>query len=77
MNSQKLLEDIVHWEHHTQINQSLESIIRENYDVIDNFAVGDGVISLLNYICSKNFKEPEDIFRLKEDIDYMYTISKK
>jgi len=75
-----LLEDVIFWEKHTEIYQSLESFIRERYKVIpknpEKKGNRDGVRFLLETICEARIESSDKLRYLEPELTEKFIIEK-
>lgn len=76
----ELLENVIFWEKHPEIYQSLESFIRERYKVIpknlEKKEVRDGVRFLLETICEARIESSDKLRYLEPELSEKFTIEK-
>ncbi len=75
-----LLEDVIFWEKHTEIYQSLESFIRERYKVRTKDSEAkftrDGIRHLLDTICEARIESSDKLRYLEPELTEKFIIEK-
>lgn len=74
----QLLEDVIFWEKHTEIYESLEATLRKKYFIkpkVDNKR--DSVKLLLDTICSAQMDKIDDLRTLAPEINEKFLITCK
>lgn len=76
----ELIEDIIFWEKHTEIYESLESIIRSRYNVrtkdSEALAKKDGIKFLLDTVCEARMESPDELRKLEPVLTDKFIIVK-
>lgn len=77
----ELIEDIIFWEKHTEIYQSLESFLSERYKVtlvdLEKKHSKNGVRFLLDTVCAARMENAEKLRNLEPELTEKFIIEKK
>jgi len=76
----ELIEDVIFWEKHTEIYDSLESILRKKYRISTKDSEAktqiDGVRFLLQTICEARIESPDKLRSLQPELTEKFIIQK-
>jgi len=76
----ELIEDVIFWEKHTEIYDSLESILRKKYRISTKDSEAktqiDGVRFLLQTICEARIESPDKLRSLEPELTEKFIIQK-
>jgi hypothetical protein len=80
----ELIEDVIFWEKHTEIYESLESILRNKYIVSrvkskeeHEVLESDGIRDIISYFINAEMEQEDDFRELESDISQKFNITKK
>jgi len=76
----ELIEDIIFWEKHTEIYESLESILRSKYNIrtkdSEALTKKDGIKFLLETVCEARMESAEELRKLEPELTDKFIITK-
>jgi hypothetical protein len=76
----ELIETVIFWEKHTEIYDSLESIIRKKYRISSKDSEAktqmDGVRFLLQTICEARIESPDKLRSIEPELTQKFIIEK-
>lgn len=76
----ELIEEVIFWEKHTEIYESLESTLRSKYNVrtkdSEALTKKDGIKFLLETICEARMESPDELRKLEPVLTDKFIISK-
>jgi len=76
----ELIEDVIFWEKHTEIYESLESILRKKYRICTKDSEAktqkDGVRFLLQTICEARMESADKLILLEPELSQKFIIEK-
>jgi hypothetical protein len=80
----ELIEDVIFWEKHTEIYDSLEETLRRKYNIkrkelVENHEVfiKDGIRDIISYFIGAEMEKEDDFRTREEDIKKKFEITKK
>lgn len=78
--SEQLIEDVIFWEKHTEIYDSLEKTLRDKYVVKskdENPREKDGILSVIRFFIGAQMDNVDNYRTLKNDIENHFYIKYK
>jgi hypothetical protein len=73
--AEQLIEDVIFWEKHTEIQDSLEMTLRQKYIVISvDPKEKDGIRAVIAFFITANMDSVDNYRTLKDELDKQFSI---